>query len=305
MVDFEAMATFVAVVKHGGFRGAATAMRIPRSTVSHRIARLEAELGVRLLERTTRKQRTTEMGEAFFDRCVRILADVEDAHASVVNTRKALRGTLRVACTLLFGHVHLIPVAAAFMRKYPDVEIEVVAANRRVDLIEEGFDLAIVTVGPNEDSSLVGRKLTTSDLKCFAGAGYAAAHRLPAHPDELAPHRCIVYGNSRQTTWQFERAGEARSVAIRGCLSVNSLVMAHAAALHDVGLAVLPSFMCEDDVRTGRLSVALPAWNVGRSDMRVVYPSNRYLTPRVRLFVDALLAAYDTNTNAPTRRRAR
>jgi len=298
------MATFVAVVKSGGFRGAATSMRIPRSTVSHRIARLEQDLGVRLLERTTRRLRTTDVGEAFYERCVRILADVEDAHFSVANVRQAPRGTLRVACTLLFGHLHLMPVAAAFMRKYPDVEIEIVASNRRVNLVEEGFDLAVVAMASNEDSSLVGRKLTTSEFRCFAGAGYVAARGLPAHPDELPSHRCVVYGDSRQASWRFERPGETRTLAIRGCLSVNSLVMAHLAALQNVGLTVLPSFMCRDDVGAGRLGRVLPEWIVERAEMRVVYPSNRYLAPRVRLFVDALIAGYDESIAPDDRRRA-
>jgi DNA-binding transcriptional LysR family regulator len=303
MADFDVMATFVAVVKSGGFRGAATAMRIPRSTVSHRIARLEQDLGVRLLERTTRKLRMTDVGGAFFERCVRILADVEDAHLSVTNVRQVPRGTLRVACTLLFGHLHVIPVAAAFMRKYPDVEMEIVASNRRVNLVEEGFDLAVVALGSNEDSSLVGRKLTTSEFRCFASSDYVAAHGLPARPDELLSHRCIVYGDSRQTTWRFERPGETRTLAIRGCLSVNSLVMAHAAAVQGIGLAVLPSFMCRDDVGAARLHPVLPDWIVERSEMRVVYPSNRYLAPRVRLFVDALIAGYNQSLGADDRRK--
>jgi DNA-binding transcriptional LysR family regulator len=278
MADFEAMTTFVAVVKSGGFRGAATAMRIPRSTVSHRIARLEQDLGVRLLERTTRKLRTTDVGEAFFERCVRILADVEDAHLSVANVREAPHGTLRIACTLLFGHLHAVPLAAAFMRKYPGVEIEIVASNRRVNVVEEGFDLAVVTLGANEDSSLVGRKLATSEFRCFAGSGYVAAHGLPAHPDELPSHRCIVYGDSRQTTWRFERPGETRTLAIRGCLSVNSIVMAHLAAVQGLGLAVLPIFMCREDVGAARLHPALPEWsNVRRcaSSTRATASSRR------------------------------
>jgi DNA-binding transcriptional LysR family regulator len=292
MVDFEAMATFVAVVRNAGFRGAATSMRIPRSTVSHRIARLEEELGVRLIERTTRKLRMTAVGEAFFDKCVRILADVEEAHLSVTNQRRAPQGTLRVACTLLFGHLYMARIAADFMRKYPDVEIEVVAANRRVNLIEEGFDLAVVVMGTHEDSSMLARKLTISDVRCCASPAYVAARGLPSQPEDVVSHSCIVYGESRQTTWRFERPGEARSIALQGRMSVNSLMMAHTAARRGVGIAALPTFLCNDDFRDGHLVPVLRDWLIGRAEMRVIYPSNRYLAPRVRLFVEALVSGY-------------
>jgi DNA-binding transcriptional LysR family regulator len=292
MVDFEAMATFVAVVRNAGFRGAATSMHIPRSTVSHRVARLEDELGVRLIERTTRKLRMTAVGEAFFDRCVRILADVEEAHLSVTNAQRAPQGTLRVACTLLFGHLYMARIAADFMRKYPDVEIEIVAANRRVNLIEEGFDLAVVVMGANEDSSMLARKLTISEVRCCASPAYVAARGLPSQPEDVASHSCIAYGDSRQTTWRFERPGEARSIALRGRMSVNSLMMAHTAALRGVGIAALPTFLCNAHLRDGRLVSVLPDWVISRSEMRVIYPSNRYLAPRVRLFVEALVGGY-------------
>ena len=292
MVDFEAMATFVAVVRNAGFRGAATSMHIPRSTVSHRIARLEEELGVRLIERTTRKLRMTTIGESFFDRCVRILADVEEAHLSVTSAQRAPQGTLRVACTLLFGHLYMARIASDFMRKYPDVEIEIVASNRRVNLIEEGFDLAVVIMGAHEDSSMLARKLAVSEVRCCASPAYVAARGLPSQPEDVASHSCIVYGDSRQTTWRFERPGESRSIALRGRMAVNSLMMAHTAARRGVGIAALPTFLCNDDLHDGRLVPVLGDWLIGRAEMRVVYPSNRYLAPRVRLFLEALVAGY-------------
>jgi DNA-binding transcriptional LysR family regulator len=167
-----------------------------------------------------------------------------------------------------------------------------VAANRRVNLIEEGFDLAVVFMGAHEDSSMVARKIVSAELRCCASPAYLAARGLPAQPEELASHSCIVYGDSRQTTWRFERPGEARSIAIRGRLSVNSLMMAHTAAQRGVGIAALPTIMCSDDVRTGRLDYVLRDWVLDRTEMRVICPSNRYLAPRVRLFVEALVAGY-------------
>jgi DNA-binding transcriptional LysR family regulator len=234
----------------------------------------------------------TTVGEAFFDRCVRILADVEEAHLSVTNAQRAPQGTLRIACTLLFGHLYMARIASDFMRKYPDVEIEIVAANRRVNLIEEGFDLAVVVMGAQEDSSMMARKLAISEVRCYASPAYVAARGLPSQPEDVASHRCIVYGDSRQTTWRFERPGEVRPVALRGRMSVNSLMMAHTAARRGVGIAAVPTFLCNDDLRDGRLVPVLRDWLIGRSEMRVIYPSNRYLAPRVRLFVETLVAGY-------------
>src|SRR5277367_4675209 len=159
MADFDAMQTFVAVMRTGSFRGAAQSLRIPRSTVSQRIARLEERLGVRLLERTTRTVRATGAGRAYFDRCARILADVDEAERAVTEEDRAPRGVLRVASSLLFGHAFLSPIAAEFALRYPKVEIEVVATNRRVNVVKEGFDLAVMFIGANDDSSLVSRKL--------------------------------------------------------------------------------------------------------------------------------------------------
>ena len=179
MADFDAMETFVAVMRASSFRGAAQALHIPRSTVSQRIARLEERLGARLLERTTRAVRATPAGRAFFDHCVRILADVEEAERAIGDDESAPRGVLRVASSLLFGHVFLSPVAAEFARKHPDVEIEVVAVNRRVNLVEEGFDLAVTFMDVDEDSSLIARKLESA---YHAVCASPARHGNFAHP---------------------------------------------------------------------------------------------------------------------------
>jgi DNA-binding transcriptional LysR family regulator len=185
MADLDAMATFVAVVRMDGFRGAATSTHIPRSTVSQRVARLEEQLGVRLLERTARKLRMTDVGQAYFDRCVRILADVGEANLSVSSSHSAPQGTIRVACSLLFGHVYMTKLAADFMRIYPGVDVEIVATNRRVDVIEEGFDLAVVFMDPSEDSGLIARKLHGTELRCCASPAYFAARGVPLEPESV------------------------------------------------------------------------------------------------------------------------
>jgi DNA-binding transcriptional LysR family regulator len=295
MADFDAMETFVAVMRASSFRGAAQALHIPRSTVSQRIARLEERLGARLLERTTRAVRATPAGRAFFDHCVRILADVEEAERAIGDDESAPRGVLRVASSLLFGHVFLSPVAAEFARKHPDVEIEVVAVNRRVNLVEEGFDLAVTFMEVDDDSSLMSRKLESAYHVVCASPAYLAEHDVPKTPEDLREHQCVVFGESRDASWRFERGSDVRRIAVHGRMSVSSFSMAHDAAIRGVGIAAIPLVLCGEDLRAGRLISLFPDWRVNRTEMRIVYPSNRYLAPRVRLFVDALVEGY----NAP------
>jgi DNA-binding transcriptional LysR family regulator len=279
-------------MRTGSFRGAAESLRIPRSTVSQRVARLEERLGVRLLERTTRAVHATEAGRAYFDRCSRILAEVDEAERAVTEEDRAPRGVLRVASSLLFGHSFLSPIAAEFARKNPGVEIEVVATNRRVNVVEEGFDLAVMFMKVNEDSNLVSRKLESAVHRCCASPAYIAEHGVPRAPEDVRGHTCVVFGEDRNATWRFERGADMRRVAGHGRMSVNSFLMAHDAALRGVGIASLPTFLCGDDIREGRLVSFFPEWVVNRTDLRVVYPSNRYLAPRVPLFLDALIEGY-------------
>ncbi len=293
--DYEAMETFVAVVRAGSFRGAADAMRIPRSTVSQRVARLEAQLGARLLERTTRSVRVTAVGSGYHERCARIVAEVEEANLAVANVNTAPRGVLRVGCTLLFGHVHLAGMAADFVTRYPDVSIEIVATDRRLNLVEEGLDVAVVVAGNEENASFVVRKIQATELQGFASPGYLARRGVPREPEDLREHACVVFGDSRQITWVFGRASETeapRSVRIDGCLAMNSFMMVADAALQGAGVALMPSFMCAEHLRAGRLVPVLAGWVSGVGELRVIYPSTRHLAPRVRVFVDELVKSY-------------
>jgi DNA-binding transcriptional LysR family regulator len=213
----------------------------------------------------------------------------------VTEEDRAPRGVLRVASSLLFGHTFLSPIAAEFVRQHPDVEIEVVATHRRVNVVEEGFDLAVMFMTANEDSSLVARKLESAVHRCCASPAYLAEHGTPAEPEDLRDHTCVVHGEDRNTTWRFERDAGVRRVAVHGRLSVNSFFMAHDAAVRGVGIAAIPTFLCGDSIRAGRLVSLFPDWIVNRTEMRVVYPSNRYLAPRVRLFLDALIDGYSAS----------
>ncbi|MEY4515520.1 MAG: hypothetical protein RLZZ450_7642 [Pseudomonadota bacterium] len=296
MFDFDALETFVAVVRSGNFSSAASALRLPRTTVSQRVARLEAMLGARLLERTTRVVRPTDAGAAYYERCARILAELEEANAALLDATASPRGHLRIATPLLFGQSMLARVAGAFVLKYPAVQIEIVASDRRVNLIEEGFDLAIVVAARIDDSSLITRKLSSGDLSCCATPAYLAARGTPRSPDELRDHDCIVNrefiaSESSAASWTFARGKEVRQVEVRGKLIMNSLMMVDAAMRAGAGIALIPSLLCAADVAPKRLVRLFSEWTIDPNDIRVIYPSNRHLSKRVLLFVDELAKA--------------
>jgi DNA-binding transcriptional LysR family regulator len=299
MYDLDAMATFVAVVRSGHFAAASKSLGLPKSTVSQHIARLEATLGVRLLERTTRVLRPTNAGAAYYERCARILSEVEEANAAVKDLGTSPRGILRVATSHLLGQSVLAAVAAIFSQQYPEVEVEVVASDRKVNLIEEGFDVAIGVAVSEPDSTMISRVLSRGQTWCCAAPSYLNAHSMPSAPGDLSAHDCIIRDTAagsftRGVIWTFERQDDVQRVEVRGRLRLNSIMMANAAVLAGAGIATIPSFICAEDVLKGRLVRILPDWVVDRKDIRIVYPSNRHLSPRVRLFVDALVLEYKT-----------
>jgi DNA-binding transcriptional LysR family regulator len=292
MADYQAMETFVAVVRSGSFRGASEALHLPRSTVSQRVSRLEAQLGARLLERTTRSVRVTEVGASYYERCARIVAEVEDANLAVSDVNASPRGVLRIGCPLLFGHAFVAGAATSFMQKYPEVSIEVVATDRRLSFIEEGFDVAVGLYTGEETSNVVTRKLTRAELRWYASPAYVAKRGVPREPEELREHTCVVFGETRDTTWHLERGLERRTVRVMGRLSMNSLMMVRDAARCGAGVAPLPFFLVAEDLREGRLVPVLEGWASNHADLRVAYASTRHLSPRIRLFVDALVDGY-------------
>ncbi len=311
MFDFDAMATFVAVVRSGHFAAASNSLGLPRSTVSQRVARLEATLGVRLLKRTTRVLRPTSAGMAYYERCARILSEVEEANAEVKDLGTSPRGTLRVSTSHLLGQTVVAAVAAKFSQRYPEVDVELVASDRRVNLLEEGFDVAIVVAACENDSTMISRVLGGAQTWCCAAPSYLSARGTPLAPGDLSAHDCIIREAAAHrfapgAIWTFARHDDERRVEVRGRLKLNSIMMAYAAVLAGAGIAAIPSFICADDVQSGRLVRVLPDWIVDRKDIRIVYPSNRHLSLRVRLFVDALTARGQPNrplaSNSPGNR---
>ncbi|HEX3851361.1 MAG TPA: LysR family transcriptional regulator [Polyangiaceae bacterium] len=291
MQDLNEIAIFARVVREQSFTKAARALGLPKSTVSERVSRLEERLGVRLLERTTRHVRPTAAGAAYYERAARVVAEIEEANAAITDIHRSPKGLLRVGSPLLFGHAFLGDFVADFLVENPEVEVELIVADRRFDVVEEGLDLAIHVLGPIE-ASLVARKIGVAERMCVANPSYLEKHPPPATPKELLKHSCLVSSNDRRATWVFSKDGRSESIAIQGRYSVNSVQLALSAALRGAGVAVLPAFFCAEAVRAGRLTQVLDDWSVGRSEIHIVYPGSRHLSARVRLFVDALVERF-------------
>lgn len=283
------IALFVKVVELGGFTAAARELSVPKSTVSRQIARLEDRLGVRLLERTTRALRTTEAGRAYYERCARILADLQEAEDAITRHQVVPRGTLRITAPLTLGYLFLGEVIASFLQAWPEVRVEVSLSDRRVDLIEEGFDLAI-RAGTLDDSSMIARRLGSTAFVCCASPDYLARRGAPRAPEDLADHECLLYEYSAPTgTWRLSpevavRVGSARLVSNNGDLL-------RAAAVAGLGLTFAPRFIVGRDLRAGRLVPVLEEHVQATGGIWALYPANRHLSAKVRAFVDHAIAA--------------
>lgn len=277
------MLLFATVVSEGGFSAAAKRLGLSRQRVSEAVARLEGRLGVRLLERTTRRVAVTEAGASYAARCATIAAQIEEANAAARERQSAPVGRLRVSAPVLYGRRFLAPVVSGFVRRYPDVQVELTLQDRRVDLIEEGFDLAI-RAGALDDSGLNARKLGAARVVVVASPSALAGRAPPTTAADVAAWPCITTRQGER--WPFG----GREVAIRSSLWVNDLEVARDAAIGGAGLVRLPRFLCAEALSDGRLVEVLTGEAPVVSGVYVVMPSRVFLPARVRLFVDALVA---------------
>ncbi len=289
MDRFAALEAFVRVAESGSFSKAAARLKSSKSAISRQVSALEAELGARLLHRTTRALTLTEVGRGYFEQAARILADLAEANASVGQLQAAPRGRLRVSAPMSFGFLHLAPAVPDFLDRYPEVELEMIMNDRVVDLIDEGFDMA-VRIGKLEDSSLVARRLAPSRIAVCAAPAYLERRGVPTSPDQLKAHECLCYSNvGMAQEWRFVRPdGRVWPVEVRGRLHANNGDALRAAALRGFGLAVLPGFLVGGDFQSGALVSVLEEFLPRDSAVHAVYPHARHLSPKVRAFVDFL-----------------
>lgn len=286
------MALFAKVVEANGFSAAAQQMNMSASAISKRIARLEDRLGARLLHRTTRRLGLTEVGAAYYERCRLILDEIEEAELAVTAAMTRPRGLLRLSVPTAFGQTQIAPLLPRFLEQYTEVRISVYAHDRDVDLINEGYDLAI-RVARLRDSSMMARRLTSNRRLVCATQAYYTANGLPQRPSDLTEHNCLVnVAYSPQRVWSFKRGSRFYTVQIQGNLEITSPHALREAALRGLGVVLLPAYLVEEDLREGRLQAALSNYISEDPDVYLIYPYSRHLSPKVRVFVDFLAAHF-------------
>ena len=288
------MEAFATVVDQGGFTDAAKKMGISKSAVSKHVSALEARLGARLLNRTTRRVSPTEIGLAYYDRARRVLNDAGEADALVTSMQTAPSGLLRISVATDFGVNHLSPVLGDFLQEFPGITVNMVLNNRYVELISEGFDMAI-RIGELEDSTLRARKLADTSRRMIAAPSYFAQYGRPEKIDDLTEHKLLHYSNqANSAVWKITApSGEKRQVRTAGWLTVNDGQSLLNACISGLGIAYLPAFLYADAMRKGLVEEAIPGLPQEVQGIYAVYPPGRFTQPKVRAFIDFLVEAFE------------
>lgn len=289
MDNLSEMAVFAKVVQHCGFTAAAAALGVSKSAVSKQVRRLEDRLGARLLNRTTRKLSLTEVGEVFYEHCARIVEQAQAAADEVGSLAATPRGRLRVNAPMTFGTMHLGPVFAEFLEGHREIEVDLVLDDRFIDLVAEGFDVAL-RIAALVDSSLIVRRLAPMRTVLCAAPGYLQRHGKPQQPEDLLAHNCFGYlYRDSGTDWNLTGAKGPISIPLRGNLRANNGEVLRDVALAGAGIVALPSFIVGDELRAGNLVELLSEYVPQTHAIYAVYPHRRHLMPKVRAFVDFLV----------------
>jgi DNA-binding transcriptional LysR family regulator len=292
---------FVEVVDAGSLSDAARRLGVSKSHVSKHLAGLEERLGVRLIQRNTRRLMVTEAGRSLLERSRRILADIEEAELSVSEHQQAPHGTLRMTAPTTFGRLHVCPVVATYLQRWPDTAVELDLSDRRVDLMEESLDLA-VRIGFLADSSFVARRLGTAKVSLWASPSWMERHGPFSHPQELPLDQGLLYAYQPPGAgWKLQGPGGAEcQLPMRGRFTTNMGEATTMAAVAGVGVACLPDFFAEGAVASGELRRLLPDWGFA-IPIWALYPNNRHLSPKVKVFVNMLAERLkDSDQRVPT-----
>jgi DNA-binding transcriptional LysR family regulator len=296
MDRFEEMRVFTAVVDAGSFVGASTALDMSKAAVSRHVAELESRLGVRLLHRTTRKLSLTPEGEVFQTRCRELLSGVDEAEAEITSRSGEASGLLRINAPFSFGLLHLAPLWPEFMALHPKVTLDVTLSDRVVDLVEEGFDLA-VRIARLPNSSLVSRPLSSTRMVLCASPTYLDSRGRPTHPSELPSHDVLTYnlfsmGDQWEFTGSHEGTDSVVSVKVTPRMRTNSGDTCRMAALRHQGIVLQPTFLIGPDLLAGTLVEVMPAWRSIELGVYAVYPTRKFVSPKVRLMIEFLVSAF-------------
>jgi DNA-binding transcriptional LysR family regulator len=292
-MDLNDILVFTKVVETRSFTGAAELLGLPKSTVSRKLAQLEERLGVRLVQRTTRKLALTDIGQAYYERCAQIVADVASAEQLVTDMQSTPRGRVRITAPVDLSMRYLGAICARFIASHPDVNVELDASDRIVDLIEEGFDLA-VRFGALTESTLIARRLCRLESLLVATPSYLERRGTPATVEDLEEHARVLFTPTpRVQSWPLVLGDAMYEFGRPAFFASNNVGAVHDAVLAGAGIAVLSEFMVADDIAAGRLVPVLPDWRIRSVDVHAVYPARQNLPPRLSLFVEHLAKALD------------
>jgi LysR family transcriptional regulator for bpeEF and oprC len=288
---------FVRVVEAGSFAKTADQLDMSRAMVTTHVAAIERKLGARLINRTTRRLSVTEDGRAYYERCVRILEDVDEAEAVLSRSSTVARGRLRVEMPIAFARHWLMPLLPRFLARHPELTVDFALSNRMMDLSAEGFDCAVRT-GTPPDSNLIARRIGTLEWVTCAAPSYIRRHGAPMQPSDLQRHNCIVWLSAqsmRAVPWRYQRNEEEQVVDVKGNLALNAMEDAAAAAEAGIGIARTLQRLAERGLQEGRLVRVLDGWSSQPQPISIVYPHSRYLSAKVRVFADFLAHVFKEN----------
>jgi len=287
MNPYEDMRIFAQVLEAGSFTAAADRLGMSKQSVSRRLMQLEERLGVRLLNRSTRRLDATPLGQHYYQSALRLLGEVQQVEHDISGQAQALRGTLRLSAPLSFAMSHLGCLLTEFLQLHPQVDGEVDLSDRAVDLIGEGYDLAL-RIGALEDSSLIARRIASVERVYCASPAYLQARGVPLTPEDLAGHDCLPYGHSRQVQWQFRQGGKAQAIQVTGRMRANNGELLRDAAIAGMGVTYLPTFIVGLALADGRLVNVLEEWTPPALQLSAVYPQHRQVARPVQGFVSFL-----------------
>ena len=291
---FSRLELFVKTIEVGNFSALGRQLHMAPSSISRQINNLEEELGVRLLQRTTRNISLTEAGQIYYERVSKILDDLDEAQLAVTQLQANPKGVLRLNVAIPFGERIIVPLIPEFLTLYPDLKMDLVLEDRAIDLVEERVDLAI-RIGRLGDSSIVARKLADNQFVVCATPQYFEMHGRPNTPADLTHHNCIINTNIFNCdTWQFSRGDSTQNISVSGNFLANTGGALYRAILSNLGIALLPTWFVGEDIQRGKLHVALDKYEVNlpamtNSAIYALYPAGQYLPPKVRVFIDYLL----------------
>ena len=284
-MDLNEVAVFIKVIQLGSFSKAAIALEMPNSTVSSKVSMLEKRLGVTLIQRTTRKLNITPAGQEYFKRCLLGVAQIEAAENEILVAKGEPQGLLRITAPIELGSVILPNLISRYTKKYPKVSVEVILADRYVDLLGEGVDLAI-RAGELKDSSLIAKKLGEVNFALFATAKYLKSKSVPTHPKELQDHACIQFTAIGREGWKLNSGKNSIYVTLNGKTIINDLNMVKNLAINNMGIALMPTFFCHIEVNSGKLIRVLPEWRTNLNPVHFVYPAQKFVTPKLSAFIE-------------------